>query len=103
MTRTRRCLLLFFRCLFILFIGVLHMGAKKISRPADPVFYLNPKWSPDGSAVAFASNFEGKLAVYTIKVASRKISRVTALEDECGLPAWSPNGKALVYHKNIKD
>lgn len=57
-----------------------------------------PKWSPDGSRVAFGSRRNGKWGLYV------KLADGTAEEElvtESDLPKmqmrWSPDGKMLVY------
>jgi Tol biopolymer transport system component len=52
--------------------------------------------------IAFCSNRENKLEVYTISADGKKLSRVTDTSYESGLPNWSADGKFLVYHKVIK-
>ena len=72
-------------------------------RNADStIFYLNPKWSPDGKRLAFASDFEGKLSVYTINSTGTGTRRITDGISESGLPNWSPDGRSLVYQKTVE-
>ena len=54
-------------------------------------------WSPDAKQIAFAAIQGGLTDLYTIDVASSTIHRLT--HDEFGYlpPAWSPDGRSLVF------
>ncbi len=52
-----------------------------------------PRWSPDGSRLAFVAD----RAIYLIPVLGGVPQRVVSLGDLGGQPAWSPDGSQLVY------
>jgi TolB protein len=58
-------------------------------------------WSPDGSAIAFESNQAGTgnraHAIYTMNADGTNIQRVTPPTLSVSSPAWSPDGRHLVF------
>ena len=58
-----------------------------------------PRISPDGSTIAFASDraFHGSYDIWTVEIATGKLKQITAApEDEFG-PTWAPDGKSLAF------
>jgi dipeptidyl-peptidase-4 len=57
----------------------------------------NPRWSPDGSKVAFVSdrNNHAFIAVYDSK--TRSVSYMAPGVDFDGAPTWSPDGKQIAF------
>lgn len=64
------------------------------NNPADD---RDPAWSPDGNAVAFASNRDGPWQLYIMDVVSRQPRRLTSGTHFVGAPTWSPDGAFLAY------
>jgi TolB protein len=59
---------------------------------------LTPRWSPDGSRIAFTANFpDGKSYVYVVDSAGGVARRLLPTYDESALPAWSPDGRSVVF------
>ena len=55
-------------------------------------------FSPDGSRLAFISDQQGLRGVYTVDVADASLPvRLSPPDIMASYPAWSPNGKRLVY------
>jgi len=54
-----------------------------------------PRWSPDGSRIAFLSNRSGKSQVWTISVDGGEATQVTDLPEGVTFFAWSPDGSTL--------
>lgn len=57
-----------------------------------------PKWSPDASHIAYASDVSGSWQVYLLEVESgdtRLLSR--GCRSHCRHPAWSPDGESILY------
>lgn len=58
----------------------------------------SPEWSPDGSRLAFMSNRTGKWQIYIYNVNQGTVFRLTDCAVGCRWPAWSPDGRFIVYH-----
>ena len=63
-----------------------------------------PRWSPDGKKIAFASNRDGKSALWIVDVASREIRMIAPWErsnfflSKAGeMFCWSPDGKQIAF------
>lgn len=72
-------------------------GAETVLEPgADPAF---PRWSPDGSRLAFTAAADGgERQVWLYEPASGGVACVTREPHGVdGAPGWSPDGRALVY------
>ncbi|HKS41824.1 MAG TPA: DPP IV N-terminal domain-containing protein, partial [Blastocatellia bacterium] len=61
-----------------------------------------PRWSPDGKKIAFASNRDGKSAIWIVDVASRETRMITLWErsnfflSKAGeMFCWSPDSKQI--------
>ncbi|HEY9136900.1 MAG TPA: amidohydrolase family protein [Terriglobus sp.] len=62
-----------------------------------------PRISPDGSTIVFASDraFEGSYDIYTVPITGGEPKRIThAAADEFG-PSWSPDGKNIVFISGV--
>lgn len=63
-----------------------------------PVDDAQPRYSPDGRTIAFTSGFEGDAGIYTMDAATgRSVRRVSPPGAFDTAPAWSPDGRYLVY------
>jgi TolB protein len=63
----------------------------------------DPDWSPDGSMIAFNSEYAGESHVFTINADGtglRQVTRGSAFE---GHPSWSPDGKYLAVDRQFVD
>jgi TolB protein len=52
-----------------------------------------PAWSPDGKRLAFTSNRDGNLEIYTIEPDGKNPRNETQHSAIDNFPAWSPDGK----------
>jgi acylaminoacyl-peptidase len=57
----------------------------------------SPRWSPDGSRIAYLSDADGKPQVYVRWMDSAQTARITNLEESPDAIAWSPDGKMLSF------
>ncbi|MFN2744126.1 MULTISPECIES: S9 family peptidase [Bacillus] len=56
----------------------------------------HPRWSPDGSMLAFTSNRDETAQVYIIHTAGGEAKKVTDIPYDITEPEWSPDGKSLL-------
>ncbi len=64
----------------------------------DPHRDRVPRWSPDGSRIAFYSNRSGKYEIWSVKPDGSELERLTDLRDRpTRYPIWSPDGKRLLF------
>jgi dipeptidyl aminopeptidase/acylaminoacyl peptidase len=65
---------------------------------AGPGAHFSPRWSPDGSRLAYVSTAEGGAAqLYVRWLDSGEAVRITGLPHAPSSIAWSPDGKQLAY------
>lgn len=57
----------------------------------------SPRWSPDGSKVAFLSNRSGKDQIWILPMDGGEAYRLSAMEDAASEIAWSPDGKSIAF------
>jgi tricorn protease len=55
-----------------------------------------PRFSPDGTKIAFSGNYEGNTDVYIMPVTGGEPLRVTYHGDTDRLLGWWPDGKSLL-------
>jgi Omp85 superfamily domain/WD40-like Beta Propeller Repeat len=58
---------------------------------------INVAWSPDGSTIALSGQTTGVSDLFLFDVASRQVRRLTADKHADLQPAWSPDGRSLVF------
>jgi dipeptidyl aminopeptidase/acylaminoacyl peptidase len=64
----------------------------------------SPRWSPDGSSLAFVSNRESEAKqLYVIPAAGGEARRLTDLDEDVAEPAWSPEGTRLAFSARVRD
>jgi dipeptidyl aminopeptidase/acylaminoacyl peptidase len=56
-----------------------------------------PRWSPDGTRLAYLSDADGKIQLYVRWMDSGQSARLTNLDDPPGDIEWSPDGKYLSF------
>jgi dipeptidyl aminopeptidase/acylaminoacyl peptidase len=57
----------------------------------------SPSWSPDGSRLAFVSNRSGDEEIYVARADGTGVTRLTRLPGADLSPAWSTDGKQIVW------
>jgi dipeptidyl aminopeptidase/acylaminoacyl peptidase len=64
-----------------------------------------PRWSPDGSKLAFTSSRKEKepAQLYVIPVAGGEPTRLTELKEDVNDPVWSPDGRQIVFASRVRD
>jgi dipeptidyl aminopeptidase/acylaminoacyl peptidase len=63
-----------------------------------------PRWSPDGTRLAFTSNRGGKVSqLYVMPVGGGEALRLTSLKEDVEHPVWSPDGSAVAFVARVRD
>jgi dipeptidyl aminopeptidase/acylaminoacyl peptidase len=64
----------------------------------------DPRWSPDGSQLAFTSNREGKtMQLYVMPLAGGEPRPLTSLKEDVTQPEWSPDGSTIAFVARVPD
>jgi len=58
----------------------------------------DPTWSPDGTAVLFASNADGDVQLYSSLLNDKNLHRISDLPAIRGRSDWSPDGNSIVTY-----
>ena len=66
-----------------------------------PGSYGAPRWSPDGSRLAYISGDEGGAQLWVRWVSSSAATRVTQLPDAPDAITWSPDGSTIAYSMRV--
>src|SRR5207253_9544676 len=76
-------------------------GTNIVQLTKDTTQERQPAWSPDGAKIAFASNREGKLHIFTMNAADGSgVTRLTTGVQTDAQPAWSPDGTKIAFATN---
>ena len=65
--------------------------------------YFSPRWSPDGSKLAYVAADGGGTQLYVRWMASGDSARITGLPDGPDSLAWSPDGRRIAYSMFVPD
>jgi dipeptidyl aminopeptidase/acylaminoacyl peptidase len=57
----------------------------------------SPRWSPDGTRIAFLSDRDGKTQLYVRWMDSGQIAKLTDLENAPSGVSWSPDGQQIAF------
>ncbi|MBK6858869.1 MAG: hypothetical protein WBO44_01550 [Saprospiraceae bacterium] len=82
----------------LIFFCAVYTHAALCQSPGKRIYYFNPQFSPDGSSIVFESTREGKSSIYTVAPDGTDLKKITDTIFDYGQPAWSPDGKHLVYY-----
>src|SRR5947208_7952759 len=61
-----------------------------------------PRWSPDGTTLAFVSTRQNGPQLWVLPIAGGEARRVTNLADGVSDPLWLPDGKGLIVTSDVK-
>lgn len=62
----------------------------------------SPRWSPDGTKLAFVSNRSGKNQVYILDASGGEARQATSFKNGASGPVWSPDSKQLACSVFLK-
>jgi len=65
--------------------------------------YFSPRWSPDGTRLAYVAAEGGSPQLYVRWMASGESARITGLPDSPSSLTWSPDGRRLAYAMQVPD
>nr|WP_241974353.1 S9 family peptidase [Aliidiomarina minuta] len=69
---------------------------------ADEHSYSQPRWSPDGSRIAFISNQSGRNQIHVHWLEQNKTARVSSLNKNAASITWSPDGTQIAFSQEVK-
>ncbi len=70
---------------------------------AGPGSYFSPRWSPDGTRLAYVAAEGSSPQLFVRWMASGESARITGLPTSPGGIAWSPDGRRLAYSMLVPD
>ncbi len=72
-------------------------SSKSVKLTASPKGDMHPRWSPDGSKIAFLSSRDGAPQIWTMNPDGSEQKKVTNLSSGVGSFEWSPKGSWFLY------
>jgi len=69
--------------------------ASRLSSPAGEEMF--PRFSPDGSTIAYSANYDGNLEVYVVPAHGGDITRLTHHPMDDRVIDWHPDGKRVLF------
>ena len=65
--------------------------------------YFSPRWSPDGTRLAYVAAEGGNPQLYVRWIGSGESARLTGLPESPSALAWSPDGRRIAYSMLVPD
>ena len=79
-------------------------GGERLQLTSPPLFAMLPRWSPDGTRIAFMAHQPGKpWSVYVIPAEGGSSDQPTPADHRGADPNWSPDGNSLLFGRNPVD
>lgn len=73
--------------------------AMRLSSPAGSELY--PKFSPDGTEIAFSGNYDGNTDIYLMPATGGAPERLTHHPDDDLVAEWYPDGESILFRSNM--
>ena len=70
---------------------------------AGPGSYFSPRWSPDGSRLAYIAAGDSGVQLFVRWMANNESARITGLPDRPDSIAWSRDGRRIAYSMFVPD
>ncbi|MBN1272975.1 MAG: PD40 domain-containing protein [Candidatus Aminicenantes bacterium] len=74
--------------------------ANRLSSPRGEEIF--PRFSPDGSTIAFSGNYDGNTDIYTVPTMGGAVQRLTHHGMEDLILDWYPDGRSLLYASSME-
>jgi len=77
-------------------------GTKRVQLTFPPIEVRNPRWSPDGTRIAFTDLQPGKLwKIYIISAQGGTVQEILSTDTEAEFdPSWLPDGKSIIFGRS---
>ncbi len=72
-------------------------GGKPVQLTAGPKTDSNPRWSPNGTTLAFTSNRADGNQIFLLPVGGGEAKQLTKAKHRAGTPIWSPDGSKIAF------
>ena len=69
--------------------------AQRLSTPRGEEAF--PRFSPDGSMIAYSANYDGNMDIYTVATSGGVPTRITHHPDPDRMVNWTPDGNSLLF------
>jgi len=76
-------------------------SAKPRQFTSGPKSDTSPRWSPDGTRLAFVSDRNGEKQIYVIPTEGGEALQVTKMRRGAGNPVWAPDGTRIAFTASI--